>query len=520
MMDPRLLFLLRQELQLWHRSPHGLPALWTSIVFVIGLSLLCFLPTWIQGGFKVGHLSADSPPDFAVWFAGGLFWYIVALALIINLFAIIFPNRRFIVDQHARSWFHSAPFPSQIKFASTILSPIAISSITGHVFLFAYSIPLSIYFQSLRLFFGIHLSVTVWGIVLFTLAFWSRYASLKWGNHLLRKTLKISCTLSFLGISLPFVIQSLGFTNSFLSLDKIFQIFIDQSKRGQIFGSDSWLWIPSKVVFSDPLISVIWVLVAMGITWVTIEVLHRPLSFDHQSSSSPQKQAITEVMPPKAFQGNLAFLLMMREWKRMKSFRGFMSLLIILVSYIVLFNISRKDPLGNAINVSLLGVMMPALATWLLTHYGFAEDPMQLLLRTSPINITKAKTYKGLAALIPVWISLLTYIIVAGVLNKPWVLIATLGLAATLSHTFLRAWNACSIRPIEAIDIASDISSLGCRDLLLTKIESLSFFFWFIIPLLFLSGQSLGGMFFLCFEGFILFCAYRRNQKLGDSWST
>jgi hypothetical protein len=121
--------------------------------------------------------------------------------------------------------------------------------------------------------------------------------------------------------------------------------------------------------------------------------------------------------------------------------------------------------------------------------------------------------------LLPIWVSILPILIGLSIFSKPWVLVAVLALVATTSHAYLRDWNACPVKSTEVFSMDSDLDALGCRDLALLWIEAFSFLLWLIIPIFFLTNLIAVGMFFLSLEGYILFCAYRRNRQLGDSWS-
>jgi ABC-2 type transport system permease protein len=514
--DERLWFLLRHEFRLWHRGPQGLPAQWPLYAFMAGTMLLSALFMWALNRFQFVSFSANSPPDGALWIAGSF----VNASLFFGLIGTFLVRQRATVEQQMRNWLHSTPLPSRISFASAVLHPILTSAVSGNIFLLIYSIPLAVIFLSPRLFAGIHLTATALVMVSVSLGFWGLHASVRWGDSILWKMLQKACYFSLVGLYLCIFGLPLGLGGRFLPSERVIEIVMEQAKRGNILGGDSWLWFPARAVFLDPLPSIIWMTVGVCMTWLTIQFLHRPLSFDLQSTLSPQKLVTSKINTPQQFQGNLLYLLVLRDWKRLMSGPGFLSVILMLASYVALFYLPGKTLVDNAVNLAISGVIVPALASSLLTHSGFADDPMKDLLRASPISISKAKTYKLLAALIPVWIALLPFVITVGILGKPWASIAALGFAATTSHAFLRAWNACPIKSTVISDIFSfsDLDA-GCRDRTLSRIEGLSSFLWFIIPMLLLAGQIPGGLFFLLFEGFILFCAYRRNQKLGDSWS-
>jgi hypothetical protein len=515
--DERLWFLLKHEFRLWHRSSNGLPAQWPGLLLMAGFTLLAALFEWARNNFQFFPFDASAPSDTAIWFAGGFVNYFVFLVVLVSLF---FSNGRAMIlttKLQARNWLHSTPLPSQIRFASEVLQPILTSFIAGNIFLLVFSSPLALILQSLRLWGGIHLAVTV-GMVVFTnLQFWILYAFAKWGNSRLWKMLRFAFQISFLGIILFILGLPMGIGGSVLPFERVVQIVLEQCKPGNILGSDSWLWVPGKIVFLDPLPSLVWVILAIFLPWLTIRLLHRPLSFDLQSYSNAQKQVASTKKTTKQFQENLACLFISREWKQMMGQTGVLSMFLILTSYGLLFTLSSvKEP---ATSLGASGVLIPTLNSMLSTHYGFANDPMRELLRSSPINIKQAKTCKIFAVLAPIWISLLPIIITVGILGKPWALIAALGFAATTSQTFLRAWNAC---PVTAVDLLSNYNgddALGCRDAKLTWIELFSFLLWLIISTLLLTGNIWSGCFFLLLEGYLFYRAYRRNQRLGDSWS-
>jgi hypothetical protein len=465
------------------------------------------------------HFSEDSPPDNVLWYAGGMIYWFLLLGLV----GVLFARRRLTLEQQTRNWFLSSPLSSRLSFANSVLHPILTGSVGMNFFLLIYSVPLLIIYRSPRLAIGIHLTITALVMLSGSLSFWGLYVSLKWGDHWFLKLLRGAFGLSALGLVIFIFVLLLGIGDRFLSLERVIQIFTEQAKPGNLLGSDRWIWFPVRAVFLDPLSSLTWITTGIGLTGLTIQVLHRPLFNDLQAILNPPTPSAAVPKMPKQFQGHLLHLLVLRDWKclidKIPSVSGILPFLILLVSYWICASPPGILQVDHAVNLAVGSVLIPALNTSILTHYCIAEDPMQDVLRSSPINFAQAKAYKRLAALLPIWVSILPILIGLSIFSKPWVLVAVLALAATISHAYLRDWNSCSVKPTEVFSMDTDLDALGCRDGALLWIEAFSFLLWLIIAIFFLINLIAVGMFFLSLEGYILFCAYRRNRQLGDSWS-
>jgi hypothetical protein len=516
----RLLFLLKHEFRLWDRSPESIRSLWRllELYAVLPLSLLFGgLIAWVLKTFQQPqiHFSADSPPDNVLLYAG----VIVYAALFCPLLGGFLKRDQETVEKQIQNWLCSSPLTNRIMFASTVLSPILTTSITANILSLIISIPLAIFYQSPRFWMGIHLTLTAWITFSISLSFWGLYLSLKWKNNGFWKFLIKTNSFIFFGIYLLISGMFLGIGDRFFDSEKIIQIIVEQFNRGQILYRDSWLWFPVRAVFLDPLSSAAWVIAGIGLTGLTIQALHHPLLIAPHSTLSTQTQVTSATETPRQFQENIFYLLAFREWKRLMGKSIFWQVFLILILDILILNPSWTSPNSISWDLAALSVYIPAMNSAILAHSCFADDPIKDLLISSPVNIKKLKFHKLLTVLISASIPLVPHIIAVGILGKPWVLIAALGFATTISHTFLRAWNACRGKPQSFLRGDGDFSLWGCRDEDLTLFEGLSFVFWGFIAGLLLMGQIPLGLFCLGGEGFILFFAYRRNRLLGDSWS-
>jgi ABC-2 type transport system permease protein len=516
-MCDRLLFLLKHEFRLWHRSPQSLSKLLPLFGVMAVMELFGGFVLWALNHFQVPqtNFSADSPPDTALWIAGGIIYYFFYLAL----FGICFSKQQISTEPEIRNWLNSSPLSSRISSASIVVSQISTSSVSLNISLLMYSVPLIVIYQSPRFWLGMHLTMTAWATIWTNLVFWGVYAVSKRGDHSLWKILKAIILSGPVIITIFFLVLPSSLDKNFLSKERVVQIIIEQAKRGNLLGGDSWLWFPARAVFLDPLPSLIWIITGIGLTWLTFQALHRPLSTNLQATFKPPKAIASALKTPKHFKGDLLHLLILRDWKRIPELSWVPFYSLCLASYWMCMNLAGIFQIDQAVGLALGSVLFPALNTSLLTHYCIAEDPMQDVLRSSPINFAQAKAYKRLAGLLPIWVSILPILIGLSIFSKLWVLVAILALAATTSHTYLRDWNSCPVKPTEVFSMNTDLDTLGCRDLALIWIEAFSFLLWLIIAIFFLSNLIAVGMFFLSLEGYILFCAYRRNRQLGDSWS-
>jgi hypothetical protein len=516
----RLLFLLKHEFRLWDRSPESIRSLWTLLDLYTILPLSLLFGGLIAWGLKTFqqpqiHFSADSPPENVLLYAG----VIVYAALFCPLLGGFLKREQETVEKQIQNWLCSSPLTNRIMFASTVLSPILTTSITANILGLIISIPLAIFYQSPRFWMGMHLTLTAWITISISLSFWGLYLSLKWENNRFWKFLaKINSSI-FFGIYLLIGGLTFGIGDRFFDSGQIIQIIQKQFEPGHILYSNSWLWFPVRAVFLDPLSSATWAIAGIGLTGLTIQALHHPLSISQNSTLSTQTQATTATATPRLFQENIFYLLAFRDWKRLMSQSISWQVFLILILDLLILNPSWSSPTSISDNLAALSVYIPAVNAAILAHICFAVDPIKDLLISSPINIKKLKFHKLLMVLISASISLVPHIIAVGIFGKPWVLIAALGFATTISHTFLRAWNACGGNPKSSLLGEGDISAWGCRDEDLTLFECLSFVFWGFIAGLLLKGQIPLGLFCLGGEGFILFLAYRRNRLLGDSWS-
>jgi hypothetical protein len=518
----RLLFLLKHEFRLWDRSSESIRSLWTllDLYAVLPLSLLFGgLTAWVLKTFQVPqiHFSADSPPDNILFYAGA----IVYAALFCPLLGGFLKREQETIEKQTQNWLCSSPLTNRIMFASTVLSAILTTSITANVLGLIISIPLAIFYQSPRFWMGMHLTLTAWIAISISLSFWGLYLSLKWENNGFWKFIIKTNSFVLFGIYLLISGVLFGIGDRFFDSEKIIQIIAKQFERGHILYSDSWLWFPVRAVFLDPLSIAAWAIAGIGLTGLTIQTLHHPLSIAPHSTLSTQKQVTSATETPRQFQENIFYLLAFREWKRLMGQSIFWQVFLTLIIDILILNPSWTSLTSISWDLAALSVYIPAMNAAILAHSCFADDPIKDLLVCSPVNIKKLKFYKLLTVLISASIPLVPHIIAVGIFGKPWVLIAALGFATTISHTFLRAWNASASIPKSFPFLLGDgdLSLWGCRDEDLTLFEGLSFMFWGFIAGLLLIGQITLGLFCLGGEGFILFFAYRRNRLLGDSWS-
>jgi ABC-2 type transport system permease protein len=520
----RLLFLLKHEFRLWHRSAHSIRAMWPYYQVIWSVFLGVLLGGLI--GAALSHLqlpnlnfAEDSPPDNVLWYAGGMIYWLLFLGFV----GILFARRRIKLEQQTRNWLLSSPLSSQLSFANAVLHPILTGSVGSNFVLLIYSVPLLIIYRSPRLALGIHLTATAWTMLAGSLEFWGLYISFKWGNHWFWKLLKQAFCFSALGLVIFIFGLLLGIGDRVLSLERVIQILTEQARPGNLLGSDSWIWFPVRAVFLDPLSILTWIVTGIGLMGLTIQVLHRSLFNDLQAIINPPTPIAAVPKKPKQFQGHSLQLFVLRDWKflinKIPSVSGILPFILLLISYWMCMIPSGTSQIDSAVALALGSVLIPAFNTSILTHYCIAEDPMQDVLRSSPISFAQAKAYKRLAGLLPIWVSILPILIGLSIFSKPWVLVAVLALAATTSHAYLRDWNACPVKPTEVFSMDSDLDALGCRDGALICIEAFSFLLWLIIAIFFLTNLIAVGMFFLSLEGYILFCAYRRNRQLGDSWS-
>jgi hypothetical protein len=269
----RLLFLLKHEFRLWHRSPQGWYTQGKSLF--VSYAVFWFVVCPVMWAFNYSqisqiHFSAASPSAEAIWISGG----IVGYALLMTLIILIFQKQPSAQAQPSIDWSFSSPQPSKIMFANATLHSILTTSISLHIGSLFLSLPLALLCHSFQLFVGIHLTMTGWSILGASINAWVQYFSKRYSTHKSWKLFRKIFIFITSGVALFLFGLPYGIGGSFISAQQGVAMYSQLIQQGHLLGSDSWIWIPGRTLFLDPLPSLFLIVGSLGLLWLTLQKLH------------------------------------------------------------------------------------------------------------------------------------------------------------------------------------------------------------------------------------------------------
>jgi hypothetical protein len=542
----RLLFLLKHEFRLWDRSPQGWHTQGKSLLVSHAVFWFVGCPVlWAVNHFQLPqiHFSAASPSAEAIWTAGG----IVGYALLMTLIILIFQKQPSAQAQPSIDWSFSSPQPSKIMFASATLHSILTTSISLHISSLFFSLPLSLLCYSFQLFVGIHLTMTGWSILAASLNAWSQYFSKQYSTHKSCKLFRKICIFITSGVALILFGLPYGIGGSFISAQQGVAMYSQLIQQGHLLGSDSWIWIPGRTLFLDPLPSLVLVVGALGLLWLTIQKLHHSYLKTLQPSVEAHKKPKVSIKPIQ-FQPNLNHLLIVREWRNsrfslanlilsMLFLSGFPCLIFLPFIIWKISSTGLAEPLALGFFTGLWYALMGSSYTYRV----FELEDSYILLSSAPVSLSRVGWCKRLAVLILLWASSLPLVLLMAIAGQPWGWAALFVVAAPLCQVMLRSWNVvpvvaaplCQVmlRSWNVVPMPSYCAWYGlpyngqrCHDYgrdpqVLFWCEMLSLCLWAAIPSLIFMGQTLWGLFTLGLEVGVMAIAYRRINKIGHVWS-
>ena len=523
----RLLFLLKHEFRFWNRSLQG----WhTQGKNLFGFYTVCWLVgcpvLWAQNNFQLPqiHFSAASPSAEAIWTAGGLVNY----TFLITLIVIIFAKQPATKEQPFKDWIFSSPLPSKIMFASEIFCSIFTSLVSINIFALLGSLTLALLSHSPRLFIGIHLTIIGWVIISASLNAWSQYFYKQYGEHKFWKIFKKICVYSSSGVALILFGLPYGMGGTFISAQQAVEMYASLTQQGHLFGSDSWIWIPGRTLFLDPLPSLGLIAGALVLLWLTIQKLHHSyLKTLQPSIEAPRKSKVS--IKSIQFQPNLNHLLVLREWRNFRtSLARLVFLMAVLSSFpclIFLPFIIWKMPstgLAESLALGFFTGVWSALMGSSFTSRVFELEDSYMLLSSAPVSLSRVGWCKRFAVLIPLWAASFPIVLLTGVTGRSWGWVALFVVAAPLCQVMLRSWNTVPVPSYCAWE-GLPYSGQRCRDTgrdpkVLFWCQMLSLCVWAVVPFLIFLGQTLWGLLALGLEVGLMAVAYRRLHQIGDIW--
>jgi hypothetical protein len=513
--------LLRHEFRL--RQRERTTSLWYTAQGFLFLYFIGFMILWASNNQKTIQWFNPLPETFPI-IAGG----------IINLYLILFStaHKRNYCQNFGNDPFrenlYAAPISSRIILESHLLNTITLGALTS-IGLLPIWIFLTVFYNTPIFIISLPL-VTIFAITCQeSLSLWKKYIHETWFRDNLTKTL--FKTFEFLILYCPFVFifVTAFLTNShILSTETINQwlhstepfwktLFKGLVSILLLLMANCWLW--GRATLLDPLPTIFLLLSSIGLVWLTVNMVHRPLLTAIQTP-------ITESKPQKTwhklvkFQSNQTYLLIQREWRRHRvpPFTRFLQLIAIFIfPYLTVLSSPFVKHPGGSLAYGI--VLIPAYAAFVNAWIIFGTEDSLTLLQSAPVSMRWVGWCKRLALLIPLWILFLPIIIIAGLIGGSWGWILFFAFVVPLSQVILRSWNTlpASVASQEIPLHSAKTTDFG-RDLLLAFCELFSCFIWATCLILMLEGQTLWGLFALGIEACLMALAYRRNLQIGDIW--
>jgi hypothetical protein len=519
-------FLLRHEFRLRQRDPKM--NLWYLGKDYLVLYLFLGVFVWFLTSHHSIHFFNPLPDVFPV-FAGVVFNFL----LFSGNSSRQEIRRRSFSDELSRKNLYAAPISSRFILASHLFNRVVLGTLMS-IGLLPIWLLLAAFYNTPNFIISLPLFSILFIVCNESLSLWKTYIYKKWfegkAARVLREIFAFTILYSFVFIFVFFFLARIHV----LSMKVVAQWFyataplwvilsIGFSAIVRVLTSDSWLWLPGRATLLDPLPTIGLVLFSIGLIWLTIEILHRPLIKVLQTPITESRSIKTGNKSEK-FHSNLIFILTLREWRHNQSslfnrfnqtlFQSFYPCMVLGIPYTDIKILSLMLAMG-------IGLCLPIFSWFHASIVFAAEDSIQLLV-SSPIKMRTVGWCKRLAVLIPFWISCLPIIFLAVATHKPWEWIVFFIFFAPLCQVILRSWNiAPALSPFldRRSSSQGEKSFFDGRDLkVLYWLELLSWIILAICFFLMLTGEILEGCFVLGLEVCLIALAYRRNLQIGDIW--
>ncbi len=508
-------WLLGYEIKLWWREFRSKPGslvllvmfgiLGLLVLSTVGLSWIGLLYASQAEGILEFSLKFEDLPASVIWLILGvwLFWFVLSWAQAINLsISIVF-------ERGDLDLLMASPLNSKVLVTSRLLSIML-------QIMFAFGWPLFFI-----LLFALYLPVLV-GLIpsllsLFLLASSLGLLSTLW---LIRR----------LGSGQARIVGQI-LAGSMSALLVILSQILGRSDAGAwqrwpvvealsgLFGEDrilhaqSRIWVPARAVFSDPLSVAVMVGLALGLSWLTVEVVHEAFVEGTQSA-----QMVKRAAQPKAditlFNSNLNRLLLFKEWKAIWRNPYLLSQIFLQFVFLGVFIVALSGGVqGNRSGtIAAFLVFITSNLAAALTQICVSAEEASDLLKTSPISDIRIRLFKLLAALIPVWILLIPLSILLHQQGGSGLIGGLIGLGATVCNALLSLWNT---RPLRLEDLWKRGQRPEPGDLVLGILNSLSWVAWAALAYGVQTDAAWSGIPFLI-VGVVMGLGYLRSRQLGQ----
>jgi ABC-2 type transport system permease protein len=504
-------WLLYHELRLWWRelSSNRSSKILMGVFGAFGAFFMAILGLAL---YFTREALSGTIPDWALWvaLAAWLLGFFYAFTQAINQSVIA------LFDRGDLDLLVSSPISSKVIFASRLLGVAIEVFLSFSLFVVPFSI-LAVLIGIPRLL-GVYPALI--GLSLFAaslamlLTLWLvRLMGARRARTFAQLLNAVITAILFLSSQLPNMLRGTNF-NAEEVLVRLQFLFAE----GNILSADSLLWFPARAIFFDPLSVLLTLLSSSALAWLAVETMHHSFISGTQQSVTRKHRQFRSTKE-KRFSSNLNRILLFKEWRLIWRnpyliSQAFLQVIFLLpMLFVVLTNNGGKS-LGSfttfvAMVTALVGSHLAATLTRICVSGEEAPD----LLKSSPVDSSKLRRFKLLAALIPVWLLMSPMFVILMVRGEPWLSAIAIFLGATIGSAILRLWNS---RPIPMADLFKRRQNQQ-GDLMLGFLEFISYIAWGCLG--FGSGKSSAGWVLIPL-GIILAVfalAYWRSRQLGTS---
>jgi hypothetical protein len=523
-----LKLLLHNEFRLWKRYVFKQKS--PIAIFTRYLTLCAIVSLFTYGLFyKLNQplpLSSHIVRDNAIWVIGVFFYFFLLLLIVSGN-----PRKnQFIKQLQKENLLLSSPITARDLFTSILLSQLWQIIVDFSAIYSSFTLTLAYIFQFPASAIGLFLIYFSVACIYLCANYWSIWFFLKLGKSKILEFITLASNLLALGIVLfPFILLW-DFDSVYPSVKWFLEAIATQFSKGHLFGIDSWLWYPVGIVVLEPLPTLFSLPICLGLVWLTIERLHRPLinavgsyNSSEESQSSAYKQYIKKKSAKQItqFQENLFRLIFLKDCKLLfrqdKSLESFLVGICLSYGFILLFSFAKPNQRTDAyevfIMVSIFIVICFSMGALALSRVLWRLEKTGDLIKLSPIKPRHIHFYKHLTVLILVWFFSSPLLIVLGFLGKFHLLTIPFSLAGSITASVLRSWNT------DATTISQESLERNNRgeDRGLTRFETISLFIWPVCLMCSTSGKwklvVLAGV----VEGLVLLLAWQRYRKLAKN---
>ncbi len=503
-------WLLRHELRLWWREISTKPAVVIATTILSLLFTGLFVSLWFSLGEARQKVAFGTIPDFAIWLAVGVwllgFCYALTMAMGYSLVALF--------ERGDLDLLVSSPVSSKVIFASRFMAIALEIFLSFSIFV----VPVSLIAvvvgipQLLGLYPAlIGISLTATSVAMLLTLKLVRLIGARQARTLTQVLTAFLSASVFLSLRLPYLIEAQSFNNK--ALWNHLQLWF---AKGPL-SAGSLIWFPAKAIFFDPLSVLLTLLISGILTWVAVETLHRSFITGTQQSVT-QKHRQMRSTEATHFATGFNRILLYKEWRVIWRnpyllSRIFLQIVFLIPAVAVVLRGKSGMIADISTFVTLASIGIGGVLTSTLTIICVAGEEASDLLKSSPVNGTRLRRIKLLAALLPVWLLLSPLFVILMVKGENWFISLLIFLSATICSALLSLWNS---RPIRLLDMFQRRQN-SRADFFLGLLEKFSWIIWVWLGLTIRQGHIE-----LTFMALVAIClvmaiAYARSRQLGTS---